>query len=253
MKITTWNVNGIRASIKKGLFTWVQSSQPDVLCLQEIKARPDQLSSEERVPENYEAIWNPAKRPGYSGVATFLRQSPSSFDLGMGVPLFDEEGRVIRTRHDDFWLYNVYFPNGQRDLGRLEYKLAFYEHLLEEIDRIHAAGEQLIITGDFNTAHREIDLANPKQNSMNSGFLPEERVWIDRYLEHGLADAFRRLYPGRQQYTWWTYLFNARQRNVGWRLDYFLVSEGLMERVRDVIVHEEVEGSDHCPVTLVIE
>ncbi len=253
MKITTWNVNGIRSAIGKGLFDWVQAQQPDVLCLQEIKARPEQLAEEARSPASYEAIWNPAMRPGYSGVATFTRQPPHAYDLGMGAPAFDDEGRLIRTRHQDFWLYNVYFPNGQRDLGRLDYKLAFYERLLEEIDQIHEAGGQVIVTGDFNTAHREIDLANPKQNSTTSGFLPQERRWIDQYLEHGLVDAYRQLYPERQQYTWWTYRFNARKRNIGWRLDYFLVSEGLMERVQEVIVHEDAEGSDHCPVTLLME
>ncbi len=252
MKITTWNVNGIRASLKKGLYDWVQANRPDVLCLQEIKARPEQLPEEARTPEAYEAIWNPAMRPGYSGVATFLRETPNAYDLGMGAPEFDDEGRLIRTRHEDFWLYNVYFPNGQRDLGRLQYKLGFYARLLDEIDQIHAAGGQVIVTGDFNTAHREIDLANPKQNSTNSGFLPEEREWIDKYMQHGLVDAYRQLYPERVQYTWWTYLFNARKRNIGWRLDYFLLSESLMERVQDVVVHDDAEGSDHCPVTLVI-
>ncbi len=170
----------------------------------------------------------------------------------MGAPEFDDEGRLIRTRHEDFWLYNVYFPNGQRDHGRLEYKLGFYSRLLEEIDQIHAAGGQVIVTGDFNTAHQEIDLANPKQNSTNSGFLLQEREWIDKYMEHGLVDAYRQLYPERVQYTWWTYLYNARKRNIGWRLDYFLLSKSLMERVQDVIIHDDAEGSDHCPVTLVI-
>ncbi len=253
MKITTWNVNGIRAAIAKGLFDWMRSNQPDVLCLQEIKARPEQLAEDARNPADYQAIWNPAIRPGYSGVATFSRNPFSSYELGMGAPAFDDEGRLIRSRHADFWLYNVYFPNGQRGLARLDYKLAFYERLLAEIDQIHAAGGQVIVTGDFNTAHREIDLANPKQNTTTSGFLLEERAWIDQYLEHGLVDAYRRLYPDREQYTWWTYRFNARKRNIGWRLDYFLLSEGLMEHVQDVIVHEDAGGSDHCPVTLVLE
>jgi exodeoxyribonuclease-3 len=173
--------------------------------------------------------------------------------LGLGESRFNVEGRVIRTRHPDFLLYNIYFPNGQRGQERVDFKLDFYARLLEICDDLHARGEAVVITGDFNTAHREIDLKNPKENATTSGFLPEERAWIDKYLEHGFVDAYRRLYPERVQYTWWTYRFGARQRGIGWRLDYFLVSETLMSRVRDVIVHDDVLGSDHCPVTLWIE
>ncbi len=253
MKITTWNVNGLRAALGKGLTAWAVANAPDVLCLQEIKARPEQLTEEQRQIPNYKAIWNPAQRPGYSGVATWVREQPLETLLGLGDDRFDIEGRVIRTRHPDFLLYNIYFPNGQRGQERVDYKLDFYARLLEICDDLHARGEFVIITGDFNTAHREIDLKNPKENETTSGFLPEERIWIDKYLEHGFVDAYRRLYPERVQYTWWTYRFAARQRGIGWRLDYFLVSEALMPRVRDVIVHEDVPGSDHCPVTLWLE
>ncbi|RME91576.1 MAG: exodeoxyribonuclease III [Anaerolineae bacterium] len=250
MRITTWNVNGLRAALRKGLKEWVLAEQPDVMCLQEIKARPEQLSEAQREVPGYHLIWNPAERPGYSGVATWTREVPQEVTLGLGEPRFDVEGRLIRTRHDGFLLFNVYFPNGQRGQERVEYKLAFYARLLEICDSLHAAGEQVIITGDFNTAHRPIDLRNPKENANTSGFLPEERAWIDRYLEHGFVDVYRHLYPERVQYTWWTYRFNARRRNIGWRLDYFLVSESLVSRVRDVVIHEEVMGSDHCPVSL---
>jgi exodeoxyribonuclease-3 len=150
-------------------------------------------------------------------------------------------------------LYNIYFPNGQRGQERVDYKLNFYAHLLDICDTLHAAGETIIITGDFNTAHKPIDLRNPKQNEKTSGFLPEERAWIDKYLEHGFIDIYRILYPERVQYTWWTYRMGARQKNVGWRLDYFLVSEKLAARIKDVIIHEDVLGSDHCPVTLLID
>ncbi|HZW05015.1 MAG TPA: exodeoxyribonuclease III [Anaerolineaceae bacterium] len=252
MKITTWNVNGIRAALSKGLWAWIKAQEPDVLCLQEVKARLDQLPEDQRNPDGYLGFWNSAERPGYSGVATFTRQMPIEVRNGLGIEKFDVEGRVIRKRYPDFWLYNIYFPNGQRGQGRVDYKLEFYACLLEEADRLHAAGEQLIITGDFNTAHREIDLANPRQNATTSGFLPEERVWIDYYLQHGFVDAYRQLYPEKVEYTWWTYRMNARQRNVGWRLDYFLVSEGLMERVSDVVVHGDAMGSDHCPVSLIL-
>ena len=155
--------------------------------------------------------------------------------------------------HPGFRLFNVYFPSGQRGQDRVAYKLDFYAHLLALCDALHARGEKIVITGDFNTAHTEIDLRHPKENANTSGFLPEERIWIDRYLAHGFVDAYRQLYPERVQYTWWTYRVNARARGVGWRLDYFLVSESLMPRVEDVVIHEEVMGSDHCPVTLVLE
>lgn len=236
----------------KGALDWIYALQPEVICLQEIKTRPEQLDgSLAGVFDAYWAWWHPAERPGYSGVATFARREPDQVQVGLGEARFDQEGRIILTRYPGFLLFNVYFPNGQRDHGRLAYKLDFYASLLELCDRLHASGEQIIICGDFNTAHREIDLRNPKQNEKNSGFLPEERAWIDRYISHGLVDAYRALYPERVQYTWWTYRLGARQRNIGWRLDYFLVSETLMPRVEDVIVHDGLPGSDHCPVSLV--
>jgi len=253
MKLTTWNVNGIRAVLGKGALDWVRSEKPDVLCLQEIKARPEQLTGDQiNFFNEYASIWNPAERPGYSGVATFSRLPALQVDLGLGMERFDSEGRVIRTRQSGFLLYNIYFPNGQRGQERVDFKLDFYARLLEQCDALHAAGEHIIITGDFNTAHNEIDLANPKSNETTSGFLPEERAWIDMYLQHGFVDAFRQLYPEKIQYTWWTYITNARKRNVGWRLDYFLVSEKLMPRVQDVIIHDDILGSDHCPVTLAL-
>ncbi|NOY97685.1 MAG: exodeoxyribonuclease III [Chloroflexi bacterium] len=253
MKIVTWNVNGLRAALRKGILDWVLDESPDILCLQETRVRPDQLKEEQRNIPGYQIVWNPAERAGYSGVATWTREAPQEIEVGMGAPRFDVEGRVIRTRHPGFFLYNIYFPNGQRGHERVEYKLDFYAHLLDTCDALHAAGESVIITGDFNTAHREIDLRNPKENANTSGFLPEERAWIDRYLEHGFVEVYRHLYPDREQYTWWTYRFNARQRNVGWRIDYFLVSESLLPRVQDVIIHDDVLGSDHCPVALLID
>ena len=253
MKITTWNVNGIRAALGKGFSTWVQEERPDVLCLQEIKARPEQLPESQREFTGYSVVWNPAERPGYSGVATLLRGEQVEASLGMGESRFDIEGRVIRTRHPGFSLYNIYFPNGQRGQDRVAYKLDFYSHLLEICDNLHSQGESIILTGDFNTAHKPIDLRNPKENEKTSGFLPEEREWVDRYLEHGFVDIYRHLYPDKVQYTWWTYITNARARNVGWRIDYFLISKNLIPRVKDVIIRDEVPGSDHCPVTLIMD
>jgi len=253
MKITTWNVNGIRAALGKGLKEWTLNEAMDVLCLQEIKARPEQLSPEQAAFPGYSVVWNPAQRPGYSGVATLLRQPALETVSGLGEERFDVEGRVIRTRHPHFLLYNIYFPNGQRGQERVDYKLDFYALLLKQCQALMAQGENIIITGDFNTAHQAIDLKNPKENEGNSGFLPEEREWVQKFLEAGFRDVFRDLYPQREQYTWWTYRMNARQRNVGWRIDYFLVSQGAANRVKDVVIHDQVTGSDHCPVTLEID
>ncbi|MDR3575088.1 MAG: exodeoxyribonuclease III [Anaerolineaceae bacterium] len=250
MKVSTWNVNGIRAALKKGLHQWAASNLQDIICLQEIKARPEQIDEELREISGFYSYWNPAIRPGYSGVASYSRHKPDSIKIGLGIPFFDDEGRVIRMKFPDFVLYNIYFPNGQRSQARVDFKLDFYAHLLMEIDQLHKAGENIIVTGDFNTAHSEIDLANPKQNINNSGFLREERDWIDTYLAHNFVDAYREIYPARIQYTWWTYRSGARRRNIGWRLDYFLVSKNMMSRVRDVVIEDKVEGSDHCPVTI---
>jgi exodeoxyribonuclease-3 len=253
MRITTWNVNGLRAAISKGLLEWIETDPTEVLCLQEVRARPDQLDEDalQRLKACFPSItWNPAARPGYSGVAVFAKHSPLEVRTGLGAPIFDSEGRVIWLRYPGFVLFNIYFPNGGRDLERVPFKLDFYAYLLKVCDDLHAAGQRIILTGDFNTAHREIDLKNPKSNEKNTGFLPEERVWIDRYLEKGFVDSYRELYPEREQYTWWTFISNARSRGVGWRLDYFLVSKLLHAQVADVVILDQVMGSDHCPVTL---
>ena len=254
MRITTWNINGLRAALAKGVWSWVEKENPDVLCLQEIKARPEQISDDHHLLFNgQDVFWNPAEKPGYSGVAIFSRQPPQKVDLGIGVPMFDREGRVIRLKFPGFVLFNVYFPSGQRGQDRVDFKLDFYAHLLEILDQAHQSGEKIIICGDFNTAHKEIDLRHPKANKNTSGFLPQERAWIDTYLTHGFVDIFRMLYPEQVAYTWWTYLLKAREHNVGWRLDYFLISKALVSCVRDVIIHSDITGSDHCPVTLVID
>ncbi|HZD57241.1 MAG TPA: exodeoxyribonuclease III, partial [Anaerolineales bacterium] len=249
------NVNGLRAALTREIWNWVREDSPDVLCLQEIKVKPEQISSaqHETFKQYFQQIlWNPAERAGYSGVATFLRDGCQDIAFGIGSERFDHEGRIIKTQFRDFSLFNVYFPNGGRDLSRLAFKLDFYAEFLDLCDQLHDRGERLIICGDFNTAHREIDLRNPKQNLTTSGFRPEERVWIDCYLDHGFIDAYRALYPDRVQYTWWTYRFGARERNIGWRLDYFLISEGLVDSISDVTIQEGVLGSDHCPVTLTL-
>jgi exodeoxyribonuclease-3 len=256
MRITTWNINGLRAGLSKGMLEDTRRLESDILCLQEIKARPDQLGIEDvnQIEQLYPHLtWNPAQRPGYSGTASWARSQPEEVKLGLGYEEFDGEGRVVASRYPGFWLFNIYFPNGQRDLGRVPYKLDFYAKLLDLCDQLHSAGQKVILCGDFNTAHREIDLRHPRENSGATGFLPEERAWIDRYLEHGFIDVFRKLYPEKIEYTWWTYIGNARKNNTGWRLDYFLVSNPLFEKVEDVINHTNVLGSDHCPVTLVMK
>lgn len=252
MKITTWNINGIRAAIQKGISHWVEEFLPDVLCFQEIKAKAEQIESTHFQGMGYECVWNPAERPGYSGVGVLYKEKPNQIKLGLDDPKFDHEGRVIQLSFDEFELFNIYFPNGGRELERVPYKLEFYAHLLNYCDELHKQKRAIILTGDFNTAHQEIDLKHPKENQKNTGFLPEERVWIDYYLKHGFTDIYRKLYPDRIQYTWWTYRMNARQKGVGWRLDYFLISNSLVNKVKDVIIHEDVKGSDHCPVTLQI-
>ena len=253
MKITTWNVNGYRAILRKKALAWVLDINPDVLCFQETKLQLEQISDSQASIDGYEGEWHSAERKGYSGVVTFHKKMPNEVEKGIGIEKFDAEGRVIRSKFKDFFLYNIYFPNGGSGNKRVPFKLEFYEKLLEICDVHHQAGENVIITGDFNTAHNEIDLANPKSNEKNTGFLPEERKWIDIYLEHQFVDAYRALYPERIQYTWWTYRYNARENNVGWRLDYFLVSEGLMEKIEDVVIHTDIMGSDHCPVSLTIK
>ncbi|MBA4383887.1 MAG: exodeoxyribonuclease III [Anaerolinea sp.] len=254
MKITTWNINGFRAVLKKDFVNSIKSLSPDILCLQELKAKKEQLGEEDINIPGYDHLWNSAVRPGYSGVGTYVKQglSISAHNTGLGVEEFDIEGRVIQTNINNLVLFNIYFPNGQRGQDRVDYKLRFYARLLELCKEEHEKGKNIIITGDFNTAHNEIDLANPKENSKISGFLPEERVWIDKYLENGFTDAYRKLYPNKVQYTWWTYRVNARARGIGWRLDYFLVSNPFMQYVKDVTICDQVLGSDHCPVTLEI-
>lgn len=251
MRIICWNVNGLRAVIKKNALDWINEMHIDILCLQEIKTNPDQITGlPVSLSKNCFSIWNPAKRPGYSGVVTFTNIEPNSYQLGLGIDEFDQEGRVIVSHYPDFVLANVYFPNGKRNQKRLDFKLEFYQAFLDLCDKWHRTGQRIIICGDLNTAHREIDLKNPKENQKFSGFLPEERAWIDKYLDHGFIDIYRVINPDKEQYTWWTYRVGARERNIGWRIDYFLISEELQSCVDDAIVMDEILGSDHCPIGL---
>lgn len=250
MRLFSWNVNGIRAAANKGFNSWLEAAQPDILCLQETKVREEQLPAELLHGHGYHTYWHSAERPGYSGVATFLKDEPLYVQKGLGIPRFDAEGRVLITEHNDFLLYNIYFPNGQRDQERLDYKLDFYADLLAILDEQVASGVNVVVTGDWNTAHRAIDLANPKANVNTSGFLPEERAWIDKYIAHGYTDTFRLFHPEPERYSWWTYRFGARERNIGWRIDYFFVNQDFVPQVADADIHDQVPGSDHCPILL---
>ena len=253
MRIFSWNVNGLRAVVKKGFFDWLESEGPDVVCLQEIKARTEDLDEKILNPKGYHAFWNPAERKGYSGVAIFTKKKPVAVHLGLGIERFDCEGRILRIEFKDFDLFSVYFPNGTSGEERLQYKMEFYDAFLDHCEELRGQGRELVITGDVNTAHKPIDLKNPKANQKNSGFLPKERAWVDKFIEHGYVDSFRAFNEDPDQYTWWSYRFNVRAKNVGWRIDYFFVTEGLMKKVKDSFITPEVMGSDHCPIGLDIK
>ncbi len=254
MKFYSWNVNGLRAALKKGFLKWFHYAEPDILCLQETRAGLDALPPEAKVVPGYHVVYSVGERKGYSGVSTWSQTKPVNVTLGFGMdPKFDCEGRIIHSDFGGFQLLNIYFPNGNKDAARLRYKLDFYEACQEYCEHLLRLGEKLIICGDVNTAHHEIDLARPKENESVSGFLPVERAWLDRFTAAGFVDVFRRLYPGTVGYTWWSQRTGARPRNIGWRLDYFFVSQNLWDQVRDAEIHPGISGSDHCPISLDLE
>lgn len=250
MRLVSWNVNGIRAAIRNGFWEWLSTDAPDIVCLQETRIAAEQVTDEMHTPPEYHASWHSAQRKGYSGVATFSRQMSKAVHEGMGQRKFDVEGRVLISEHGGFTLVNAYFPSGRRGLERVAYKIEFYDTLLEYSTGLRSQGHRLVVCGDFNTAHQPIDLARPKQNVKTSGFLPEEREALTRWLESGFVDVFRHAHPDAEAYTWWTYRFNARARNIGWRIDYFLVADELMTHVQDARILTDVMGSDHCPIEL---
>ena len=247
--LISWNVNGVRAIYKKGFLSWLNSLVPDILCLQETKANKSQLVNDLLLPAGYFTYWNDAVKKGYSGTALFTRESPLDIEFGLGIPEFDQEGRTIIAHYPDFVLINCYFPNGGRDLGRVEFKLRFYEAFLQKCEQFRDQGKTVVFCGDVNTAHKETDLSHPKANEKNTGFLPEERAWLDKIIEKGYVDTFRRFYPDlKEQYTWWTAITHARDRNIGWRLDYFFIVKEGVGRVTEPFILQDVMGSDHCPV-----
>lgn len=253
MKIMSWNVNGIRACYNKGaFFNFLNAEMPDILGLQETKISRDQLTDELMNPLGYYSVWHSAAKKGYSGVAIFTRKKPIAVTEGFGIDRYDIEGRVISADFGEFVFFSVYFPNGQMNEDRLHYKLGFYHDFFAHVDALRASGRHVIIGGDYNTAHHEIDLARPNENRDTSGFLPIEREWIDRIVDRGYVDTFRYFEPGPDHYTWWTYRAGARQRNIGWRIDYLFCDDGYVPRLKDAFILPGVLGSDHCPVGIEI-
>lgn len=253
MKIISWNVNGIRAVEKKGFFPFIEAEQPDILCLQETKAHDHQLEETLLKVPGYASYFHSGDRKGYSGTAVYYKKEPLNITTGLSNPVFNSEGRTIIMEYPDFILYNVYFPNGQKDDERLQFKMAFNHCLQNDIQTLLAAGKNVIVGGDINIAHREIDLKNPRENSKRSGFLPIERAWIDDFLGIGMVDSWRRQHPDEIKYSWWSYRFSARKNNAGWRIDSFYVSQNFMEQVESTDILNDVMGSDHCPIVLTLK
>ena len=254
MKIITWNVNGIRACAKKGLIEFAEREDADILCLQETKAHPDQLESNLIHLMNRKSYWSSALRKGYSGTVTYLKEEPISVKRGVGIRKFDTEGRFVVTEHRDFILYNVYFPNGsareERHLYKQEFLRKFTAHLKKRIDK----GKEIVVLGDYNVAHRDIDVYDSKELCKTSGFLPEEQEWFGKFLDTGFIDIFRHFHPDRpNSYSWWSYRENARIANRGWRIDYICCTRGLLDRIQSVNILDEQMGSDHCPVIIKME
>ena len=252
MRIISWNVNGIRAAHKKGFLEWLDQESPDIMCVQETKASEDQLPDALKEIPGYTSYFISAEKKGYSGVAVFTKAKPEQVTSSFPAESFSKEGRVLAVDYGEFVLLNVYFPNGKSSAERLQYKMDFYDDFLDYADGIKNSGKHVVICGDVNTAHKEIDLARPKANEGTSGFLPIERAWIDKLLEHGYVDTLRLFNQEPDQYTYWDMITRARDRNVGWRIDYFFVSDDLTERITAASILPDVSGSDHCPVVLEI-
>lgn len=252
INLWSWNVNGLRAVLNKDFVSVIKAEKPDILGLQETKLQEHQIPSELAELTGYRDFWSHAHRKGYSGTAVLSAFEPLSVEYAIGVEEFDTEGRIVILEYERFILFNIYFPNGQKDDERLGYKLRFYDRMLEVMQAKRATGKMVIVTGDYNTAHHPIDLANPKENEKTSGFLPIERAWLDKIADHGWVDTFRMFHPEPQRYSWWSYRAGARPRNVGWRIDYFWVDAEHQNWVKDADIRDDIMGSDHCPVTLKI-
>ena len=247
MRVISWNVNGLRAVHKKGFLDWLSSEDPDILCLQETKAHEEQLPEEVRSVAGYRSFFSTPERKGYSGVGLYTKKAPDSVQFGFG-DRFDAEGRTIIADYGEFVLFGIYFPNGRQSAERLQYKMDFYDAFLEYAEKTRASGKHVVVCGDVNTAHKEIDLARPKENANVSGFLPQERAWIDEFLDHGYKDTLRIFNQEPENYSYWDMMTRARDRNVGWRIDYFFVDQVFAERLTGAFILPDVMGSDPCPV-----
>ena len=250
VKLVSWNVNGLRSVTKKGFSEWLEQEKPDVLCLQETKIDAAQLTPALREQKSYKSFFSHAQKKGYSGVAIYSRIEPKQVTEGLGIERFDSEGRVLAADYGDFVLFNIYFPNGKASEIRLQYKMDFYAAFYDKARALLAQGKKIIVCGDFNTAHKPIDLARPKDNEKISGFLPDERLWLDKYIDAGFIDTFRAFTEEPHNYTWWHVMTGARARNIGWRIDYFMAAKALSSRLHNATIEPGVMGSDHCPVTL---
>ena len=250
MKIICWNVNGLRAVERKNALKDVWDLKPDIFCVQETKVDKDEIPFDLRYVEGYKSFFASGEKKGYSGVGMYTKEEPLAVEYSFGDKKFDDEGRIIKARFKDFLLFNIYFPNGKASEERLKYKMEFYYSFLEKLKELRNKGEKIIICGDINTAHKEIDLARPKQNEDKSGFLPKERKWIDELIEEGFVDVFREFNKEPNQYTYWDLKTRARDRNVGWRIDYFFVSENLNNNLKDCYILSDIMGSDHAPIAL---
>ena len=258
LNIVSWNVNGLRALHKKGQFIPLLNQNIDFICLQETKVHEEQLPTELKNTEGYISFFDHSKtRKGYSGVAIYMKDNlpkPKKIEYGFGIESMDQEGRMISLIFDKWVLINCYFPNGGGESHRLEYKLEFFKHFLKYCKKLEKQGLNVIFCGDVNIAHKEIDLARPKENANSIGFLPEERVWIDKIIEEDFVDVYREFYPDKKDsYTWWDMKTFARQRNVGWRIDYFFVNKKIIKKVDSIKIESDVLGSDHCPVKLTVD
>lgn len=253
MKIVSWNVNGLRAVAKKGLADILRDMKADIACFQETKITNDKLTPDLRTINGYKSYWSFSERAGYSGVVNYCLDEPRAIKTEFSVDRLETEGRLIINEYELYVVANAYFPNGKQGQERIDYKLKFYDVFLREMDKYRSEGKGVIFCGDVNTAHSEIDLARPKENAKISGFLPEERQWLDEFESRGYIDIFRQLHPETVQYSWWDMKTRARERNVGWRIDYFFVSDDLVDSVKSVEILDKVMGSDHCPITLDID
>jgi exodeoxyribonuclease-3 len=253
MRLVSWNVNGLRACVKKGFLDFVAQDAPDVLCLQETRLKLTQVPPEVTGLDDYTAWWHPADRAGYSGVGLLSKAPPVSVETGFGLERFSVEGRTLVADYGAFLLVNGYFPNGGKGPERLAYKLDYYTALLDWVKARQAEGRSVVVTGDLNTAHEERDLARPKQNRKTSGFMDCEREWLDHYRDAGLVDTFRLFEQDTGHYTWWSQRFGVREKNVGWRIDYFWVTADLVPKVNSATILPHIMGSDHCPIDLVLD